>query len=287
MYSVLPLSLFTFKLAKLVHLYRVRVGANLRQTHRRGDRRSGADAHHRHGGDQGPGHQERAVLPHAQAGRPDRGLWHALAAAREETLMMIGPVGLGLGGGAHHSSDHARGTAAGPDRLAWIIVLCIQSVPVRLLAHRLARQRLPAAGAPARHALPPDEFSGQACGPQTRQAGGGPGGLSVRQGRLRAIVSMLTAVAAFSGMDTLLKLLSASYPPMQVAVLRGACLAAVHAAADRWSPAAGARSCRGAGPCTCCAARSRWWCSAASSIAVRDAFTRQRLRGVPVGPAAS
>ena len=34
---------------------------------------------------------------------------------------------------------------------------------------------------------------------------------------------MLTAVVAFSGMDTLLKLLSASYPPMQVTVLRGAC----------------------------------------------------------------
>ena len=32
MYSVLPLSLFTFKLAKLAHLYRVRVGANYRQT---------------------------------------------------------------------------------------------------------------------------------------------------------------------------------------------------------------------------------------------------------------
>jgi drug/metabolite transporter (DMT)-like permease len=34
---------------------------------------------------------------------------------------------------------------------------------------------------------------------------------------------MLTAVVAFSGMDTLLKLLSASYPPMEVTVLRGAC----------------------------------------------------------------
>ncbi|HEY2808685.1 MAG TPA: DMT family transporter [Steroidobacteraceae bacterium] len=41
--------------------------------------------------------------------------------------------------------------------------------------------------------------------------------------RLRAIAAMLTAVVAFSGMDTLLKLLSASYPPMQVTVLRGAC----------------------------------------------------------------
>src|SRR6202008_1728739 len=32
LYSGLPLSLFTFKLAKLVHLYHVRVGANVRQT---------------------------------------------------------------------------------------------------------------------------------------------------------------------------------------------------------------------------------------------------------------
>jgi drug/metabolite transporter (DMT)-like permease len=39
---------------------------------------------------------------------------------------------------------------------------------------------------------------------------------------LRAIGFMLTAVAAFSGMDTLLKLLSEHYPPMQVVALRGA-----------------------------------------------------------------
>jgi drug/metabolite transporter (DMT)-like permease len=41
-------------------------------------------------------------------------------------------------------------------------------------------------------------------------------------GRLRAIVSMIAAVAVFSGMDALLKLLSATYPPLEVAVLRGA-----------------------------------------------------------------
>src|SRR6201991_1843389 len=39
---------------------------------------------------------------------------------------------------------------------------------------------------------------------------------------LQAIGLMLTAVAAFSGMDTLLKLLSEHYPPMQVVALRGA-----------------------------------------------------------------
>ena len=44
----------------------------------------------------------------------------------------------------------------------------------------------------------------------------------MRQGRLRAIVSMIVAVAAFSGMDALLKMLSASYPTDEVAVLRGA-----------------------------------------------------------------
>ena len=39
---------------------------------------------------------------------------------------------------------------------------------------------------------------------------------------LKAIAFMVTAVAAFSGMDTLLKLLSEHYPPMQVVALRGA-----------------------------------------------------------------
>ncbi len=44
----------------------------------------------------------------------------------------------------------------------------------------------------------------------------------MREGRLRAIGFMIAAVAAFSLMDALLKLLSAHYPPMQVAMLRGA-----------------------------------------------------------------
>jgi drug/metabolite transporter (DMT)-like permease len=39
---------------------------------------------------------------------------------------------------------------------------------------------------------------------------------------LRAITLMIAAVALFSGMDALLKLLAAHYPPMEVAVLRGA-----------------------------------------------------------------
>jgi drug/metabolite transporter (DMT)-like permease len=44
----------------------------------------------------------------------------------------------------------------------------------------------------------------------------------VLQGRLRAIILMIAAVAAFSFMDGLLKFLSAHYPLIQVAALRGA-----------------------------------------------------------------
>lgn len=40
--------------------------------------------------------------------------------------------------------------------------------------------------------------------------------------RLRGILSMLAAVAAFAGMDAVLKLFAGHYPPMQVTALRGA-----------------------------------------------------------------
>ena len=46
-------------------------------------------------------------------------------------------------------------------------------------------------------------------------------GSTAHHGRLRAIVSMLFAVAAFSGMDALLKTFAQHYPPMEVAFLRG------------------------------------------------------------------
>lgn len=44
----------------------------------------------------------------------------------------------------------------------------------------------------------------------------------MREGRLRAIATMIAAVALFSLMDGILKLLAARYPTMQVAALRGA-----------------------------------------------------------------
>ncbi len=123
MYSVLPLSLFTFKLAKLVHLYRVRVGANLRQTLAAAI--AGLALTHTIG--------RATVKGLLTSGEPffrtpkqvsTSGLRHALAAAREETLMMAG-----LTIAAWAVSYTGRPENAGPDRLAWIVVLLIQSVP--------------------------------------------------------------------------------------------------------------------------------------------------------------
>ncbi len=121
MYSVLPLSLFTFKLAKLVHLYRVRVGANFRQTFAAAV--AGLALTHTIGRAVVKGlftHSEPFFrTPKAGQSAP---LLHALGAAREESMMMIG-LWLSAWAVAHSPQQH------GPDRFAWIVVLLIQSVP--------------------------------------------------------------------------------------------------------------------------------------------------------------
>jgi exo-beta-1,3-glucanase (GH17 family)/cellulose synthase/poly-beta-1,6-N-acetylglucosamine synthase-like glycosyltransferase len=140
MYSVLPLSLFTFKLAKLVHLYRVRVGANVRQTIAAAI--AGLALTHTIG--------TAAVKGLVTRGEPffrtpkrvsTSGLLHALAAAREETLMMLGLM-LSAWAVAHTGLPES----AGPDRLAWIVVLLVQSVPYAsaLVVSLVSAFRLPA-----------------------------------------------------------------------------------------------------------------------------------------------
>jgi len=123
MYSVLPLSLFTFKLAKLMHLYKVRVGANLRQTIAAAI--AGLALTHTIGTAAVKGLVTRSE-PFFRTPKQgtSSGLLHALAAAREETLMM-----LALWLSAWAVSYTGTKQTAGPDRLAWIIVLLIQSVP--------------------------------------------------------------------------------------------------------------------------------------------------------------
>ena len=123
MYSVLPLSLFTFKLAKLAHLYHVRVGASYRQTLAAAI--AGLALTHTIGLAAVKGLVTRSEpFFRTPKGGSSAGLWHALAAAREETLMMAALM-LSAWAVAHTGLPQN----AGPDRLAWIIVLLIQSVP--------------------------------------------------------------------------------------------------------------------------------------------------------------
>src|SRR5262249_10867914 len=123
MYSVLPLSLFTFKLAKLMHLYHVRVGANLRQTVAAAI--AGLALTHTIGMAAVKGLVTRSepFFP-TQTEGTSSGLLPALAGAREEPLIMIGLL---LSAWAVPYTGTKE--TAGPDRLAWIIVLLIQSVP--------------------------------------------------------------------------------------------------------------------------------------------------------------
>jgi exo-beta-1,3-glucanase (GH17 family)/cellulose synthase/poly-beta-1,6-N-acetylglucosamine synthase-like glycosyltransferase len=122
-YSVLPLSLFTFKLAKLVHLYRVRVGASVRQTLAAAV--AGLALTHSIGVAVVKGLATRSepfFRTPKQAGTS--GLVRALAAAREETLLMAGLV-LSAWAVSHTGLPES----AGPDRLAWIVVLLVQAIP--------------------------------------------------------------------------------------------------------------------------------------------------------------
>ena len=156
LYSVLPLSLFTFKLAKLVHLYHVRVGANVRQTVAAAI--AGLALTHTIGTAVAKGLVTRSEPFFRTPKRASAsGLTRALAAAREETLMMIGLL---LSAWAiSYTGPRENG---GPDRLAWIVVLLVQSVPYasslvvsllsafRLPARLLGTHYRPMAGAPPR-----------------------------------------------------------------------------------------------------------------------------------------
>ncbi|MEA3180719.1 MAG: hypothetical protein QOI59_4242 [Gammaproteobacteria bacterium] len=123
MYSVLPLSLFTFKLAKLAHLYQVRVGANIRQTVAAAI--AGLALTHTIGTAVLKGLFTRGepFFRTPKNARAQRVL-QAVGAARDETLIMLG-LWLSAWGVSHSTTYQTRG----PDRVAWIVVLLIQSVP--------------------------------------------------------------------------------------------------------------------------------------------------------------
>jgi hypothetical protein len=128
-FSVLPLSLFVFKLAKLMHLYHVRVGAGVRQALAASI--AGLGLAHTIGlavlkGLFTGGEPFFRTPKHARAPT----LWGALNACREEALMastlLLGAwaVTRGLSDG---SVDRMRMDS--PDLRAWVLVMIVQSVP--------------------------------------------------------------------------------------------------------------------------------------------------------------
>src|SRR5258708_4538633 len=123
MYSVLPLSLFTFKLAKLVHLYRVSVGANFGQTTAAAI--AGLALTHTIGTAVVKGLFTRGEPFFRTPKNADyQRVLPALGAAPDQTIMMLG-LWLSAWGVSHVTTWQTRG----PDRFAWIVVLLIQSVP--------------------------------------------------------------------------------------------------------------------------------------------------------------
>ena len=128
-FSVLPLSLFVFKLVKLVHLYRTRVGANLRQTVAAA--LAGLSLSHTIGAAMLSGlvQRDRPFFRTPKMARK-HALGQALAAAREEAFMM---VGLWFAAFGVHMIPELDGDLPGlissPDLSVWVAVLLIQSIP--------------------------------------------------------------------------------------------------------------------------------------------------------------
>src|SRR5499427_3637812 len=140
MYSVLPLSLFTFKLAKLMRLYRVRVASNLRQTVAAAI--AGLALTHTIGTAAVKGLVTRSE-PFFRTPKQGStsGVLRALGAAREETVMVVG-----LLLSAWAVSYTALPQNMGPDHFAWIVVLLIQAVPYAssLIVSLMSAFQLPA-----------------------------------------------------------------------------------------------------------------------------------------------
>jgi exo-beta-1,3-glucanase (GH17 family)/cellulose synthase/poly-beta-1,6-N-acetylglucosamine synthase-like glycosyltransferase len=133
MFSVLPLSLFTFKLVKLAHLYVSRVGANIRQTFAAA--LAGLALSHTIG---------LAVLKglitrnepfvRTPKGAQPHALLEGFAAAKQESLLLLAMLAVVycLTHQFAVTQDFSLGIPEelkGPDVSAWVAVLLIQSIP--------------------------------------------------------------------------------------------------------------------------------------------------------------
>ncbi len=138
-FSVLPLTLFTFKLVKLVHLYTHRVGLGVRATFAAAI--AGLALAHTIGRAVLKGLVTRSEPFFRTPKRAERSaLLLALAGAWEETLVMLAL--LGAAWGVHRIPTEL----ANPDRRVWVIALSIQSIPyaAALLVSLASALRLPA-----------------------------------------------------------------------------------------------------------------------------------------------
>ncbi|HEX9773945.1 MAG TPA: glycosyltransferase, partial [Steroidobacteraceae bacterium] len=128
-FSVLPLSLFVFKLVKMTHLYRTQVSASVKQTIAAGI--AGLSLSHTIGSAMVAGlfTRDRAFFR-----TPKRATRHALgqafAAAREETLLMLGLWFSAFAVSQIPMLDgDLPGLVGSPDLSVWVAVLLIQSIP--------------------------------------------------------------------------------------------------------------------------------------------------------------
>jgi exo-beta-1,3-glucanase (GH17 family)/cellulose synthase/poly-beta-1,6-N-acetylglucosamine synthase-like glycosyltransferase len=128
-FSVLPLSLFVFKLVKLLHLYRTRVGATLTQT--LAAALAGLGLAHTIGAAMLSGLVQRdRPFFRTPKQAPRHALGEALAAAREEAFIMLGLWFAAFGVSRIPQLDgDLPGLVGSPDLTVWVTVLLIQSMP--------------------------------------------------------------------------------------------------------------------------------------------------------------
>jgi exo-beta-1,3-glucanase (GH17 family)/cellulose synthase/poly-beta-1,6-N-acetylglucosamine synthase-like glycosyltransferase len=128
-FSLLPLSLFVFKLVKLLHLYRTRVGANLRQMVAAA--LAGLSLAHTIGAAMLSGLVQRdRPFFRTPKQAPRHALGAALAAAREEAFLMTGFWFAAFGVSRIPALDgDLPGLVGGPDLTVWVAVLLVQSIP--------------------------------------------------------------------------------------------------------------------------------------------------------------
>ncbi|MDH5176749.1 MAG: glycosyltransferase [Gammaproteobacteria bacterium] len=129
LFSVLPLSLFLFKLVKLLHLYRARVGATFTQTIAAAI--AGLGLSHTVGSAMLSGFINKDRPFFRTPKRTTRHAWlQSLAAAREEAVLMCGLWVAAFAVSRIPDMDGDMSVLVGsPDLTVWVTVLLVQSIP--------------------------------------------------------------------------------------------------------------------------------------------------------------